>query len=732
VIEQPLQPEAGRLSRSALWERHQGFYVREGPGVWTRNIIPRYITTNAFIAHAYAEVIAAYLQDCRETGLHSDSEEAPAFIVELGAGSGVFSFHFLQQFAEINKESNSNVSFRYVMTDISQPTIEYWQAHEQLRPFVDAGVLDFARFDALHDEELQLLVSGQRLNRDFAGGPLIFFANYLFDCLPQDAFEARGGELYECLPEADAEALLPQTDDNARQNEHIELNYRERKCSPNFYGRDDWDEILQGYSVSVRDGRFLFPVGALRCLETLGEISKGRCMLIAGDKGFHRAEAFAGQRHPDIVRHGGTFSLDVNFHALIEHARGLDARVLHGSYDAPHLNVIAFVSGLNPMRHTEKAFKRHIIDYGPEDFFNTMHDATRNAGSMSLEAITSLLRLSRFDPIVLVNCYERLVQILPSASDMERLAFDDARRSVEEGWFRVDAELNPDFFFGTLAGAMEKYEESIAYFRRAQALCDSAGAEHNLGLTYLMMEDLETAGRCFARAHALDEQMSQAALMSQKIKLWPQADTAGGPRLGQLENDSVIRELQYNSDIVLEPLLPHHAKAFYGHATPEILNLARLPAFQNVEDVRRWIRSLVSEARNYSFAITHNVHGFVGVVSLQQVRGRSARFFTWVGKQFTGRGYATASLCRLIRFAVGRLSLDEFFTCVIPSNERSARLLLRLGFRRVDMPDDEELRYYYNGINRLSDAETTEHLKRVLSSDKQKIIVKHLTLEKEV
>lgn len=129
MTEQPLQPKPERLSRSALWERHHGFYVREGVGVWTRNVVPRYITTNRFIARAYAEVVAAYLQDCREIGLHSaSSKEAVAFIVELGAGSGQFSFYFLQQFAEINKELMSNVNFRYVMTDISPSTIEYWHA----------------------------------------------------------------------------------------------------------------------------------------------------------------------------------------------------------------------------------------------------------------------------------------------------------------------------------------------------------------------------------------------------------------------------------------------------------------------------------------------------------------------------------------------------------------------------------------------------------------------------
>jgi RimJ/RimL family protein N-acetyltransferase len=729
VIEQTLQTEPGRLSHSALWERQQDFFLREGAQIWTRNLIPRYITTNSFIAGAYAEVVTAYLEDCRDNGLHSASSEA--FIIELGAGSGQFSFHFLQHFAALDKELTRTCRFRFVMTDISQSTIDYWQAHEQLRPFVDAGVLDFARFDACRDDELRLLVSGQRLGNGSVSGPLVFIANYVFDSLPQDAFEVRGGELYECLTESDAETLLARTKENAPSNEHVAMSYSERACPPNFYRRDDWDDILRGYGASVRDGAFLFPVGALRCLETLGEISDGQFMLLTADKGFHRAESFARQRPPSLVRHAGCFSLDVNFHALAEQARRDGASVLHRSHDASHLKVLAFVYGLHDKRRTEKVFAHHMIDFAPDDFYNMMSDALRNVPTMGLEAITSLLRLSRFDSTVLVNCYERLVEILPTACELERQAFYEAMRLVEERWFRIDPEENPYFFLGTLAGSIEKDDEAIAYYRRAQTLCDSSGAEHNLGLSYLMLGDLETARSCFSRAHALDETMTEAGLLSEKMKLWPHADGAIGDRLDQLDNGAAIEELLRHPDIGLEPLLPHHAEAFLEHATPEILGLTRLPAFQNVDQVRQWIRTLTSESCNYSFVITHRTHGFAGVISLVKVDDKVGRFFFWVGEPFMSKGYATASMCRLLRFAVHNLSLDELFTCVLPHNERATRLLLRLGFRRVEM-SDETLHYYYNGINRLSDGEATEYLQRLLGrSHTPNIVVKHVTLKGE-
>jgi hypothetical protein len=64
---------------------------------------------------------------------------------------------------------------------------------------------------------------------------------------------------------------------------------------------------------------------------------------------------------------------------------------------------------------------------------------------------------------------------------------------------------------------------------------------------------------------------------------------------------------------------------------------------------------------------------------------------------------------------------------VLPHNERSARLLLRLGFHRVFMPG-EELHYYRNGVERFSDEGATRHMLRLLGGNAKKIVVKHMSI----
>lgn len=50
-----------------------------------------------------------------------------------------------------------------IITDLPQGNIDYWNYHPRLQVFVESGQLDFARFDATKDREIQLVRSGDIL-----------------------------------------------------------------------------------------------------------------------------------------------------------------------------------------------------------------------------------------------------------------------------------------------------------------------------------------------------------------------------------------------------------------------------------------------------------------------------------------------------------------------------------------------------------------------------------------
>lgn len=97
-----------------VWKLQRAFYdvhslkVRVGPiGVhcaesmgsrtigqaWSNAVVPNFVTSNAFIARAYANVIAGLLRDLFDPcGSRRGDSAQPVYIVEVGAGHGRLAF----------------------------------------------------------------------------------------------------------------------------------------------------------------------------------------------------------------------------------------------------------------------------------------------------------------------------------------------------------------------------------------------------------------------------------------------------------------------------------------------------------------------------------------------------------------------------------------------------------------------------------------------------------------
>ena len=103
------------LSQTKLWDAQRHYYQSQGIQAWAHHV-PYYVTSNPYFANSYASIIVRYIQDQMIKGVINTDE--PVYIVELGAGSGTFSFYFLKIFTELVSALSVTVSTVYVMTDI--------------------------------------------------------------------------------------------------------------------------------------------------------------------------------------------------------------------------------------------------------------------------------------------------------------------------------------------------------------------------------------------------------------------------------------------------------------------------------------------------------------------------------------------------------------------------------------------------------------------------------------
>src|SRR5579862_2198828 len=101
------------LSGSKLWDVQSNFYQTEGIDSCDHKM-PFYATSNAFIANVYANIILTYMKECVEKKVAS--ADKPFIILELGAGTGKFTYLLLKRLTTLTA-TNAAPRFIVVATD---------------------------------------------------------------------------------------------------------------------------------------------------------------------------------------------------------------------------------------------------------------------------------------------------------------------------------------------------------------------------------------------------------------------------------------------------------------------------------------------------------------------------------------------------------------------------------------------------------------------------------------
>nr|WP_309693205.1 hypothetical protein [Armatimonas sp.] len=433
------------LSQCLIWPLIEKFYGESGPEAWAQT--PYYPTSNAFIADTYAELTLAFLRD-RLPELRRDE---PIYCVELASGLGAFALLFWRALERKRAEDSAlaALDLRYVLTDFTEKNLEHWWADPQLRAEIERGVLDSALYWPERDTQITLRKSGAVLSTETLANPLIVIANYFFDSIRHDFFQAESGTLREALPiiwRDYGHANLPPRLDQL----HFTDAYRDIDTQ-RYYAQPRWNAVLEHYRTTLSEASFLFPIGALAVLDRLWSLTKGRFFLLAADKGFHTEVAMHGHYATPYTPHTGSFSYAVNFHALARYVDNLGGRSW-SAHENSSLTTFVATSDVGPSEALSRAAWHYLQE----------NDVIKNSFALAelLSATTpksdadpaSLLRigiacveLSRFDSFVFASCGEYLQKGLAVCPR-------EVRAALRVLLARVEANLSP-----LVLGAQDAY-----------------------------------------------------------------------------------------------------------------------------------------------------------------------------------------------------------------------------------------------------------------------------------
>ncbi|MBU7320244.1 tetratricopeptide repeat protein [Paenibacillus oleatilyticus] len=446
-----------RFSEAPIWNIQREYYEQEGLKAWNNDQVPQYITCNPMIAAAYAEMIFGFLQDRANK---EDSSE-PVLIVELGAGAGRFAFHVLHELCQLIDYAGITLpSFRYIMTDLAMNNVLAWKGHPALQAFIAKGVLDFARFDAVHDTVLNLIVSDATISKGDLKQPVVIVANYFFDSIPQELLYVSEGKIYE----ADVFIEYPKLKDSLKPSElldQISLHYKHRRAPEYEQETYPYRDVIAIYQEQLEDSHILFPVAGLTCLERLNQLSQEGFLLITADKGDHLLENWKFAEPPELILHG-SFSLTANYHAIQQVMEQNGALALFPPHHYKNINIGCIINMDTPMDYfqTRLAYRRFIERFGPDEFFSLKEWVDLNLDSMELQQILSFWRLGGYDAEFFIQSTKQISSLLLDANDEEK---QDIFRGIQLMWssyYVMEQRYDIALEAGLLLFEMEMYGDS--------------------------------------------------------------------------------------------------------------------------------------------------------------------------------------------------------------------------------------------------------------------------------
>lgn len=513
--------ERQRLSESILWQLQRTYFETNGIEAWRAGVVPHHITSSPFIADAYAKIVLAFLR--QSDGINPASHQ-PLYIVELGSGSARFAYVFLKKF--LARKANSvqkEIPIKYVMTDFTDSIVAYWRTQPWLRPFVESGVLDFARFDVERDQELTLLNSGETISANNPKNPLVVIANYVFDSIPQDAFLAADGQIFETL----VTLSTPQKERDSSNPEilsRVELSLHQNRLNGDYYADRDWNRLLLDYERRLPGTQFLFPTAALNCIRNLQSLFSGRMLLLSGDRGYSHDDALLdGQGAPAMAVHG-SISMMVDYQLVGEYCRQLGAEVLHPSRRAQSLNISAFMFGDSPdgFAATREAYAEAIEKFGPDDFFILKEGFGTVCDALSPDQMLAFLRLSCWDYKRLSEFLPALKKYLPNLTGEQKQQWREAVFNVWDSYLPIGEEHDLAFEIGTLLLEMSYYTDALEFLQHSLDLYGtSPGTAYNIGVCWYYLGDPEQALVFIERSLELEPTFNEANALRNELLCSP-------------------------------------------------------------------------------------------------------------------------------------------------------------------------------------------------------------------
>ena len=475
------------FSESLIWQLNRDYYNSKGIDAWRTGEVPHNLTSSSMLGKTYAELILAFLKDIANKGQLKDI----VYILEVGAGHGRLAFHILKHLAQLEaQEAMELPPYCYVLSDIVEEDLLFFQQHPQFKTYFEKGLLDVAYFDAIGGKELQLRFANTTIRSNDLNQPILVLANYFFDTIPKDLFYIKDEIISSCSLTLNS-SIDPKGAEAVDLLSTLTLTYSKLLMDVLYYKDPILNEMLEEYRMALTDTYLFFPQKGLQCLQNLQALSKEGMMIISMDKGTHEIHNLDNKKQPEFVTHG-SFSFVVNFHALGAFCtkQGGLAHFPVSSSNAIELACLLFLPEAESYTETAIAYQKNVSDYGPNDFNTLKIFSYKNVASISLDEILGLLRLGAYDSTLFSNFLPRIKQLSQHINFNQRTNLVATMHATWDMYFTLNEAKDLAFEIGGLLYQLGHFAPALEYFQYSiDAYGHTADGYYNRALCYYQLRE---------------------------------------------------------------------------------------------------------------------------------------------------------------------------------------------------------------------------------------------------
>jgi hypothetical protein len=504
-----LLQDATPFSQSLIWDLQRKYYEEMGSKAWRAGEVPHYVTSNLRQANAYAEMAVALHKDYKRQ--HPMSTE-PIHILELGGGSGRFSYYLLRRLQILCEyEGISFMDFHYILTDFTQSNLDFWCLHPRFQPYFESGLLDIALFDVTRPAPLELQISGVCVGPGDWNSPAVVIANYVWDSIPQELLYV-SQERFNAVNVALTVDADPSTLSSVQMMETMHLEYAYASVTPDWIYLPVFQPILNDYALPLEKAWLLFPTLAIQCLEYVRRLSQKGILLLTADKGAHQLEGVLSSTPPSWASHG-SISMNVNYHALVQYCKytGGQAFFPDHTYYSINTGCLMLLSGWESYRSTWQGCRKYLDATGPDTYFTLYKCVRAHLASVQIRDILAALRLSLYDSHQLSIYSQRIVEITAELTPTDIKDLLPILHGCWENYFPLAEDMDLPTLLGSICYSIGAYEWAIYYFEHSTDIYGSyTGTFFNIAVCHYMLGNEAEAQRLLQIVVTHDPENSEA------------------------------------------------------------------------------------------------------------------------------------------------------------------------------------------------------------------------------